>query len=243
MFYIIAICLIPMAIAQYTRGLVGGSAIIPCRVVNMDNYINCMLYTNSMKFRRYIVYENKVTPAYRNDKAYLLTSFRDAKIVLMNLTFLDAGVYTCEEYSNDNSTQYNHLLITLAIFNSSIVNAVINATVGDSVELSCAFISPKWFFTNNGDNELHALPQYNTNRFTIYNVEQSNSGIYYCFKGARSYSIRLDVVYKSVDLNMYYAIIIALAILTLLLTIIVVTIVIVLCKRNTYSMSLPLYDI
>lgn len=220
---------------QIKWGVVNGFAQLPCYTEYAVSWIK-VLPSNQYT---YIINRNRPTSAYSSRAALSLLEYYK-NLTLTNLTFDDAGNYRCIEHMAIPVTKNPTVILT--IVDPMNINVSINAFVGDNIELPCAFESAMWSMCTN--NTLIPVSYDTTNKLKIYNVSQSNSGVYYCFKNMLSYSIKLAVSpirttinncissqFITVNVNIYYAIITILVISTLLSTSILA---VVFCKRKPY---------
>lgn len=238
--YFIVLCLIlATTTAHIEWGIVNGSIQLPCYTIYPVNWAR----VSPSNYYTFVINTDVPTHVY-SGKAYLSYSANYKNLTLTNLTIDDTGNYQCIEHLAKQTIRQP--LITLMVVNPSIINVVINATVGDTVELPCAFESAMWSLCKN--NTLTTLLQDTTKNLMLYNVSQSDSGIYYCFKGTLSYGMKLSVnpirttivectSIQAISVDIYYIIITILAISTLLL---ICILAIVLCRQQTYT-TLPMY--
>lgn len=235
------IVFLPIVSAQYVRGIVGGSAQLPCRREDIRANINWIFYFNFMRNNEvFIVHFDKFIQRYSDNRIYLMHSYHYANLTFENLSLSDSGIYICTEYNIDNNNEFGidicRLMLTVVDPFIEIDNISVN--VGDLLTFNCIYNSTEvWVYK---DSKFTMLPHHNTSQLLIYNVSLSDSGIYYCFKDTLSYSIRIIVepiptttaqytTFEPTTMNfignVYYVILAALVCLILLL-------IFMLCKRK-----------
>lgn len=198
---------IAFSMVSAERGVINGSVQLPCRTEDTSYKIDWRRFNGRTNI--FVVYADRITSRYRN-RTYLTTVNEYRNLTITNLTFADAGRYTC---TNIHGLSHVYTSIELSIIDSNTVNRTLNITLNDHVNLLCPFNSSKeWFIVQN--NEF--IPAYNQTSI-------GNNSIYFCFEGNSIYGIKIiihDIVQTPPmhsiaikSMHIYIAIVVALAVL------------------------------
>lgn len=159
------------------RAVVGGSVELSCP--SQDISVDWRKYIHA-ETPTFVVTSDTPNIEYRN-KAYLICSYDYRNLMIVNLTLADAMYYFCQD-----ATARIYPGTKLIIVDPNVVNYIQNATIGDNVELWCPFESSKWSIFRN--NKLISLHTNLINKVSLY-----DNGVYLCFKGNSTYSVKLVV--------------------------------------------------